>query len=48
MSTPDRGAGGVPTGGGTRVAAVLLWLLVGVGLLYGVFEAIRNAAKLFG
>ncbi len=40
----------VPTGSatGARVAAVALWVVVGLGLAYGVSQAVVTAAKLFG
>ena len=39
-----------PTGSatGAKVAAVGLWVVVGLGLLYGISQAVTTAAKLFG
>ncbi len=40
----------VPTGsaGVAKAAAIGLWIVVGVGLLYGVSQAVITAGKLFG
>jgi hypothetical protein len=40
----------VPTGSAdvAKAAAIGLWIVVGVGLLYGVSQAVITAGKLFG
>jgi hypothetical protein len=41
----DAGSGGTK---GAAVMAMILWVVVAVGLFYGLFNTIKTAADLFG
>ena len=49
-TTPGTATGGGPAGGGgaaAKGAAVVLWVIVGGGLAYGVTQTVIRAAQLF-
>ena len=50
MSTPARGTTSTPQGGTHTPAALIgvAWTLVGVPLVYGLFQTIKTASSLFG